>query len=141
MSENEFDEYFRSNEESIARGESEQNCKEDEDREEETELVTCAICGNEVNADEAVDSLGQGYVCKDCIDKKRTLDNVLKYSNWIDNGINIGGFFWSCITDECVIKMLKEKFCKYPKWKQKEYIDNFINNDKSSFAEYLIEEE
>lgn len=105
----------------------------------ETVMVECQLCGSMVDEDEAVDSLGHGYVCKECFDKNRTLETTFAYHEWV-NGIITNANVWHIFfTDNEIGKLLKAELEKFPHYKLQERINNYISYDDSSFAEYLIE--
>ena len=96
--------------------------------------VKCSICSSEHLEDELISG-----VCNDCLEQySENVDVVFKIAKGSEDTISINSFLASAYDNETIEKILLENLKQTAKYRQ-EKIKNFLNDDKTWFAERLTE--
>lgn len=96
--------------------------------------VKCSICSSEHLEDELISG-----VCNDCLEQySENVDVVFKIAKGSEDTISINSFLASVYDNETIEKILLENLKQTAKYRQ-EKIKNFLNDDKTWFAERLTE--
>ena len=97
------------------------------------EMYQCKICGEWFTDDE----LTMG-VCDECIYEDVTLDRCIRYGEHCEEDIAINGFIASVLDAETINTILIKEVEKASQIIP--IVDEFVDSDKSWFAEQLIKE-
>ena len=96
--------------------------------------IECSICGSEHLEDELISG-----VCDDCLEQySANVDVVFKMAKGSEDTISINSFLASVYDNETIEEILLENLKQTAKYRQEE-IKKFLNDDKTWFAERLIE--
>lgn len=101
------------------------------------EVYECAHCGHYV--EEAYGCVGS-LLCEDCLKEVSDVRTVVEYGNDNREEVKINGLF-ACIYDEDEInEILLADFMRLPAERQRELTDDFVDRDKSDFADWYDRE-
>ena len=98
------------------------------------EIHECKICGEHYTDDELTSG-----VCDECIYEDVTFDRCLRYGADREENIAINGFIASVLDAETINRILTEEIRKASQIIPIN-LDEFVEEDKSWFAEQLIKE-
>lgn len=99
------------------------------------EIHECKICGEHFTDDELTSG-----VCDGCIYEDVTFDRCLRYGADCEENIAINGFIASVLDAETINRILAEEVRKASQIIPIN-LDEFVDEDKSWFAEQLIKDE
>ena len=98
-------------------------------------VYPCRICGEHFTDDELTSG-----VCDECIYEDVTIDRCIRYGEYCEENIAINGFIASVLDAESINKILIEEVKKASQIIPID-LDEFVDSDKSWWAEQLIKDE
>ena len=100
------------------------------------EAYQCEICGEWFGCDEINGSVGQ-MVCDECMEKKATADNVVDFGFGGGVDVELNEFLATVFSAGEINDLLIEAFRNMPEKDQREKISDYIDDNKTGFAEFL----
>ena len=98
-------------------------------------VYPCRICGEHFTDDELTSG-----VCDECIYEDVTIDRCIRYGEYCEEKVQINGFISSILDIETINKILIEEVKKASQIIPID-LDEFVDSDKSWWAEQLIKDE
>lgn len=105
---------------------------------EEWEYVEeCCRCGEYFLYDDDIYGTSGSMICRKCIDKEMTVENVIDYGNERTDEISLNGLFIYVYSDTEINEILKREFMKLPEEKRNQYIKDYVECDLHDFADWV----
>lgn len=100
----------------------------------------CAHCGKYFSSDDVsilIHGTAGSMMCNDCIEDVSDTRTAIDYGNHDSVEVDgINGLFAYMYSAEEINDILLADFMKLPDYKQKEWINKYINEDKANFADW-----